>query len=75
MLSYFRDFRNGSKADAVEGRHSRFAALEAPFPLLAQPDRAPGFEPGGWGFEPLGAGHAAYSCLSGSRWGGGSPKD
>ena len=26
-------------------------------PLLAQLDRAPGFEPGGWGFKSLGAGH------------------
>jgi hypothetical protein len=25
-------------------------------PLLAQLDRAPGFEPGGWGFKSLGAG-------------------
>ena len=26
-------------------------------PLLAQLDREPGFEPGGWGFKSLGAGH------------------
>ena len=26
-------------------------------PLLAQMDRAPGFEPGGWRFQPLEAGH------------------
>ena len=32
--------------------HSRYGAR----PLLAQLDRAPGFEPGGWGFKSLGAG-------------------
>ena len=34
-----------------------FPRLRSALPLLAQPDRAPGFEPGGWGFESLGAGH------------------
>ena len=45
-------------------------------PLLAQLDRASGFEPEGWGFESLGAGHLmvavgrkqAQSCLRFSRF-------
>ena len=32
-------------------------------PLLAQLDRAPGFEPGGWGFKSLGAGHISRTEL------------
>lgn len=32
-------------------------------PLLAQLDRAPGFEPGGWGFKSLGAGQPAQPIL------------
>ena len=32
-------------------------------PLLAQLDRAPGFEPGGWGFKSLGAGHRRLSAM------------
>ena len=30
-------------------------------PLLAQPDRASGFEPEGWGFESLGAGQEHFT--------------
>src|SRR3954447_24894409 len=33
------------------------SAIDLQRPLLAQLDRASGFEPEGWGFESLGAGH------------------
>ena len=41
----------------IPARSCSPSPLEPVEPLLAQLDRAPGFEPGGWGFEPLGAGH------------------
>ncbi len=37
------------------------ALPSASSPPLAQLDRAPGFEPGGWGFKSLGAGHCGGS--------------
>ena len=44
-------------------------------PLLAQLDRAPGFEPGGWGFKSLGAGHPngseaviEWNSMGGGGW-------
>ena len=36
-------------------------------PLLAQLDRASGFEPGGWGSKSVGAGHLLTSALGGKR--------
>src|SRR3954451_11117674 len=46
---------------ALDGKQTLTAhVVTGERPLLAQLDRAPGFEPGGWGFKSLGAGHLSH---------------
>ena len=53
--AYSLSGRSGTRGDGASFALDRPIGI-APRPLLAQLDRAPGFEPGGWGFESLRAG-------------------
>ena len=72
ILSSRRSRAFGHNRTSAMGRKRTLDLLHPPLsrPLLAQLDRAPGFEPGGWGFKSLGAGHLSKvsEWVESGRW-------